>query len=407
MNNFTIINKAEQDVAKAKEHLSVLKQKITDSKTKLEEAKADYEANVNSSCTDNSGLHELTLSVDLIKVELKKAEDSLTTLNNDLENSKEQSKKASEIHSAAKQKTIETGNKFYDVKKKADAFKDSINKVSDNMKAKKAVYDEYLDSADNSTDKINQAKETLEALNKKYASSVTSIQSLQEEYDRNTALISGRKAMLEKAEASASEKKKDYEQVRSGETIKKVAYDRAVEAQNRLKPAYEEAVGIENSAKEAYDNAVKMLDEANKAYDNAIADEAAKEKNYNRQVDTGRDSHNYDFDSILDSLRAESNKLADIKDFTISNPEIQDYCKSLILYNLSVCNYKDITFGEWIINLRGLGGLSYIQVRFTQNGVPAKCNFSCDCKKEPDNSIEISECNITDMSNISKKTFYI
>ena len=93
MNNFIIINKAEQDVAKAKEHLSVLKQKITDSKTKLEEAKADYEANVNSSCTDNSGLHELTLSVDLIKVELKKAEDSLTTLNNDLENSKEQSKK--------------------------------------------------------------------------------------------------------------------------------------------------------------------------------------------------------------------------------------------------------------------------------------------------------------------------
>ena len=94
MNNFIIINKAEQDVAKAKEHLYVLKQKITDSKTKLEEAKADYEANVNSSCTDNSGLHELTLSVDLIKVELKKTEDSLTTLNNDLENSKEQSKKA-------------------------------------------------------------------------------------------------------------------------------------------------------------------------------------------------------------------------------------------------------------------------------------------------------------------------
>ena len=90
---------------------------------------------------------------------------------------------------------------------------------------------------------------------------------------------------------------------------------------------------------------------------NAIADEAAKEKNYNRQVDTGRDSHNYDFDSILDSLRAESNKLADIKDFTISNPQIQDYCKSLILYNLSVCNYKDITFGEWIINLRGFGSI--------------------------------------------------
>ena len=208
MNNFIIINKAERDVAKAKEHLSVLKQKITDSKTKLEEAKADYEANVNSSCTDNSGLHELTLSVDLIKVELKKTEDSLTTLNNDLENSKEQSKKASEIHSAAKQKQLKPAINSMMLRKKADAFKDSINKVSDNMKAKKAVYDEYLDSADNSTDKINQAKETLEALNKKYASSVTSIQSLQEEYDRNTALISGRKAMLEKAEASASEKRK-------------------------------------------------------------------------------------------------------------------------------------------------------------------------------------------------------
>ena len=43
MNNFAVITKAEQDVAKAKEHLSVLKQKITDSKKKLEEAKADYD----------------------------------------------------------------------------------------------------------------------------------------------------------------------------------------------------------------------------------------------------------------------------------------------------------------------------------------------------------------------------
>lgn len=36
MNNFAVITKAEQDVAKAKAHLSVLKQKINDSKAKLE-----------------------------------------------------------------------------------------------------------------------------------------------------------------------------------------------------------------------------------------------------------------------------------------------------------------------------------------------------------------------------------
>jgi len=168
MNNFTIINKAEQDVAKAKEHLSVLKQKITDSKAKLEEAKADYEANVNSSSTDNSELHNLILSVDLIKVELKKAEDSLVALNNDIENAKEESKKISEEYSIAKQKTIETGNQFYDVKKKADVFKDSINKVTDNLKAKKAVYDEYINASDNSSDKVNQAKAELEALQTKY-----------------------------------------------------------------------------------------------------------------------------------------------------------------------------------------------------------------------------------------------
>ena len=41
MNNFAVITKAEQDVAKAKAHLSVLKQKINDSKAKLEEAKKD------------------------------------------------------------------------------------------------------------------------------------------------------------------------------------------------------------------------------------------------------------------------------------------------------------------------------------------------------------------------------
>ena len=46
MNNFAVITKAEQDVAKAKAHLSVLKQKINDSKAKLEEAKKDYDDNL-------------------------------------------------------------------------------------------------------------------------------------------------------------------------------------------------------------------------------------------------------------------------------------------------------------------------------------------------------------------------
>ena len=405
MNNFTIINKAEQDVAKAKEHLSVLKQKITDSKAKLEEAKADYEANVNSSSTDNSELHNLILSVDLIKVELKKAEDSLVALNNDIENAKEESQKISEEYSIAKQKTIETGNQFYDVKKKADVFKDSINKVTDNLKAKKAVYDEYINASDNSSDKVNQAKAELEALQTKYSEAVKSIKDLQDEYDRNTALIASRKNMLDKATADADEKKKAYEQDRSAESIKKVAYDRTVEAQNRLKPAYEEAVGVETTAKESYEEAVRLLDEANKTYDDAVNDEAAKERKYNSQVDIGRDSHNYDYDSILDSLRADSNKLSTIKDFSIENPEIQDYCKNLILYNLTVHDYKDISFGDWIINLRGLGVLSYIQVKYTFNGIPDKCNYSCECNKNSDNRIEISECDISDMSNVVKKPF--
>ena len=69
MNNFAVITKAEQDVAKAKAHLSVLKQKINDSKARLEEAKKDYDANINNVSTDNSGIHDLVLSVDLIKVE--------------------------------------------------------------------------------------------------------------------------------------------------------------------------------------------------------------------------------------------------------------------------------------------------------------------------------------------------
>ena len=73
MNNFAVITKAEQDVAKAKAHLSVLKQKINDSKAKLEEAKKDYDDNINAVSSDNSGIHEYILSVDLIKVELNKA----------------------------------------------------------------------------------------------------------------------------------------------------------------------------------------------------------------------------------------------------------------------------------------------------------------------------------------------
>ena len=67
MNNFAVITKAEQDVAKAKAHLSVLKQNIADTKTKLDQAKSDYESNINTAPTDNSGIHDLILSVDLIK----------------------------------------------------------------------------------------------------------------------------------------------------------------------------------------------------------------------------------------------------------------------------------------------------------------------------------------------------
>ena len=101
MNNFAVITKAEQDVAKAKAHLSVLKQKINDSKAKLEDAKKDYDDNINTVSSDNSGIHEYILSVDLIKVELNKAEASLLSLNDEINNAKEASKKASEFHSAA------------------------------------------------------------------------------------------------------------------------------------------------------------------------------------------------------------------------------------------------------------------------------------------------------------------
>ena len=59
------------------------------------------------------------------------------TLNDEINNAKEASKKASEVHSAAKQKTIEMGDRFYNIKKKADTFKDSISKVEENLNAKK------------------------------------------------------------------------------------------------------------------------------------------------------------------------------------------------------------------------------------------------------------------------------
>lgn len=406
MNNFAVITKAEQDVAKAKAHLSVLKQKINDSKAKLEDAKKDYDDNINTVSSDNSGIHEYILSVDLIKVELNKAEASLLSLNDEINNAKEASKKASEVHSAAKQKTIEMGDRFYNIKKKADTFKDSISKVEENLNAKKAVYDEYIDAADKSQDKIDEAKALLKELEDKYNKAVASIQDLQEEYNRNSSLISGRKTMLEKAEAEEADKKKDYEQIHSIETIKKVAYDRTIEAQNRLKPAYDEAVNAEKYAKEEYEDAAKLLEEAHTAYDNAVNDEAAKEKKYNSQVDIGRDSHNNDYDAVLDNLRAEEKSISLITDFTINNPDIQDYCKHLILYNLTVHDYKDISFGEWIVNLKGLSGLAYIPVSFTKNGISDKTNYSCECKKNSDNRIDICECDISDMSHIIKKPFF-
>ena len=241
---------------------------------------------------------------------------------------------------------------------------------------------------------------------KKYTNTVTSIQDLQEEYDRNSALISGRKAMLEKAEAEEAEKKKEYEQIRTTETSKKVAYDRAVEVQNRLKPAYEEAVTAESSAKEEYDIAARQLEEAKKAYDDAVNDEASKEKFYNSQIDIGRDSHNYDFDAILDNLRTEHKKVSLINDYTINNPDIRDYCKDLILYNLTITGYKNISFGEWISNLKGLSGLSYIQVRYTMNNIPEKTNYSCEIKNDPEGRIDIFECDITDMTNVVKRPFF-
>ena len=86
------------------------------------------------------------------------------------------------------------GDKFYSVKKKADSFKDSINQVTEALDAKKAIYDEFAGSSDNSQDKIDEAKVQLKELQEKYTNTVTSIQDLQEEYDRNSALISGRKA---------------------------------------------------------------------------------------------------------------------------------------------------------------------------------------------------------------------
>ena len=113
-----------------------------------------------------------------------------------------------------------------------------------------------------------------------------------------------------------------------------------------------------------------------------------------------------DYDAVLDNLRAEEKSISLITDFTINNPDIQDYCKHLILYNLTVHDYKDISFGEWIVNLKGLSGLAYIPVSFTKNGISDKTNYSCECKKNSDNRIDICECDISDMSHIIKKPFF-
>lgn len=75
-------------------------------------------------------------------------------------------------------------------------------------------------------------------------------------------------------------------------------------------------------------------------------------KKYNSQVDIGRDSHNNDYDAVLDNLRAEEKSISLITDFTINNPDIQDYCKHLILYNLTVHDYKDISLENGLLILR-------------------------------------------------------
>lgn len=77
-----------------------------------------------------------------------------------------------------------------------------------------------------------------------------------------------------------------------------------------------------------------------------------KKKKYNSQVDIGRDSHNNDYDAVLDNLRAEEKSISLITDFTINNPDIQDYCKHLILYNLTVHDYKDISLENGLLILR-------------------------------------------------------
>lgn len=84
---------------------------------------------------------------------------------------------------------------------------------------------------------------------------------------------------------------------------------------------------------------------------------------------------------MLDNLRAEEKNISLITDFTISNPDIQDYCKHLILYNLTVHDYKNISFGEWIVNLKGLSGLAYIPVSFTKMGSLIKLIIHVNAKK--------------------------
>ncbi len=108
---------------------------------------------------------------------------------------------------------------------------------------------------------------------------------------------------------------------------------------------------------------------------------------------------------MLDNLRAEEKSISLITDFTINNPDIQDYCKHLILYNLTVHDYKDISFGEWIVNLKGLSGLAYIPVSFTKMVSLIKLIIHVNAKNS-DNRIDICECDISDMSHIIKKPFF-
>ncbi|MFQ7395433.1 MAG: hypothetical protein ACLRMX_10220 [Lachnospira eligens] len=188
------------------------------------------------------------------------------SLNDKINTAKENSKHASDIHSAAKQRTIEMGDKFYSVKKKADSFKDSINQVTEALDAKKAIYDEFAGSSDNSQDKIDEAKVQLKELQEKYTNTVTSIQDLQE----NMIVI---QLYIRRKQCLKSElklKKKEYDRFTT-KLLRKWLMTVLLKVE-RLKPAYEEAVTAESSAKK---NMTLLPDslKKQKAYDDAT-DEA-------------------------------------------------------------------------------------------------------------------------------------